>query len=263
MTGLYTGKTAFITGGAQGIGLKIAEELAAQGADLALIGLNTTQENTQMAQSLEKKYGVKSVYYDGDVTKSTDMANISQKVAKEFGHIDMLINCAGVFYPTPLTGEEDLSRSAEKFSQMLAVNVCGTWNALAAIVPFMRQQASGKIVNLSSVCAFYSFKGYSAYCASKAAIVGLTRTAALELAPMGIHVNAIAPGRVRTTMHDTLLKDPCKKEVIELIAARTPSRKAFSEPKDIAAITLFLLSPAADALHGTTITADEGISLGE
>ncbi len=140
---------------------------------------------------------------------------------------------------------------------MIDTNVVGLWNAINAVTPAMERRGGGRIVNLASVAAITGVRGFSIYCASKAAVAMMTRALAAELAPLGIAINAVAPGNTATPMNASVRADPAMSEAMRAI---TPSGQAFSDVEDIAGIVTFLLSDAARPVHGAVWLADEGIS---
>jgi 3-oxoacyl-[acyl-carrier protein] reductase len=145
---------------------------------------------------------------------------------------------------------------------MLNVNIRGTFLAINAAVPLMKACGGGKIVNISSVAALTGISGYSIYCATKAAISMLTRSLAIDLAPHDININAIAPGNTATPMNEDIRTDPKLASVLETMKASTPSKHVYSQPEDMAELVHYLISPAARAMHGSTLLIDEGLSAG-
>ena len=182
------------------------------------------------------------------------LAKLYADVTQDLGPVDILLNAAGVFYPTPAgaTPEAD-------FDRMVDINLKGNWHMICGAVPAMKARRSGKIICIASVAASYGVAPFSIYCATKAAVVQMVRTLALELAPHGVQINAIAPGNTASPMNQALRSDPSR---VAAIAAVTPSGRAFSDVADIAAIALFLASDDSRAMHGSCLLADEGISCG-
>ena len=178
-------------------------------------------------------------------------------VVGDFGRIDILVNSAGLFYPTPM-GEI----SEAEYDNMLDVNLKATFFCINAVVPLMKAQGGGKIINLSSVCGVMGFSAYSAYCASKAGINMMTRALAVELAPHGIAVNALLPGNTATPMNENVRTEPKFKPMLDAMSERTPSGRTYSEPEDMARAALFLASEDSRAMHGSLMLLDEGISAG-
>ena len=145
---------------------------------------------------------------------------------------------------------------------MVDINIKGTWNAINAAAPLMKARKRGWIVNIGSVVSTMGLGGYAVYCASKAAIVMMTRALAIELAPHGISVNCISPGNTATQMNLDIRTKPELKPFLDVMTQRTPSGQTHSSAKDMANIVAFMVSDGARALHGANILADEGFSAG-
>ena len=176
----------------------------------------------------------------------------------DFGRIDILVNAAGVFYPTP-AGE---TKTAD-MNRMVDTNLKGTWNVVNAVVPHMKKQGAGNIVNMASVAGQLAIPAYPVYCATKAGIIMMTKALSVELARAGIHVNAIAPGNTETPMNADIRTDPALKPVLDFMAMLTPSGRTYSTADEMANVALFLASPVTGKpMHGTVITPDEGFSAG-
>lgn len=249
----FRGKVVIVTGGSSGIGACVAGALAARGAKVAVLASSNIAKALPVVQEIESKGGT-ARSYTLDVRDYEAVRELMAKVERELGPVDILINAAGLFLPSP-PGETDPATMHD----MLDVNIKGTWNCIQAVVPTMKRHG-GRILNFSSVAGTTGVKGFALYCASKSAIVMMTRVLAAELAAFGIQINAIAPGNTETPMNGALRTDPAMKDALEAMSRMTPSGTTFSQPEDIAAIALFLLSNAARPIHGTTLVADEGIS---
>lgn len=250
------GKVALVTGGSQGIGKAVATTLAGVGARVAVMASGSVDKAAAVASHLVATGG-ESRGYAADVRDAKAMEAIASQVEVDFGRIDILVNCAGVFYPTPVGATSDAD-----FSRMVDINLKGVWNSISAVAPGMKRRRYGKIVNFASVCGVMGFGSFATYCATKAAIIALTKTLVFELAPHNINVNAIGPGNTATPINEYIRTDPAYKEVLAEIVVSTPSGKAYSSAEDIARIALFLASDAARAMHGSFILADEGYSAG-
>jgi 3-oxoacyl-[acyl-carrier protein] reductase len=250
------GKVALVTGGSQGIGEAVAELLASNGVTVAVVASGSLGKAEAVAGRLNGKSG-KAKGFAADVRDAAQVNRLVEEVTKAFGRIDILINSAGVFYPTPAG-----STAQAEFDRMVDINFKGTWNAINAVVPGMKKQKHGKIVNFASVCAVMGFGSFATYCATKAAVQMLTRTLAIELAPHGININSIGPGNTATPINEYVRTDPAYKGVLADIVARTPSGKAYSDAEDMAKIVRFLVSDASRAMHGSFVLADEGYSAG-
>lgn len=249
----FRNRVALITGGSQGIGEAIGVTLAAGGCRVAVVSSGSVAKASAVAERL----GGGAKGYAADVRSADALSELADQVRRDMGRIDILMNCAGVFYPTPI-GET----SPDDFSRMVDINFKGTWNAISAVAPIMKEQKYGKIVNIASVCGVMGFGSFAAYCATKAAIIMMTRTLVFELAPHNINVNSIGPGNTATPINEYIRTDPAYKDVLAEIVSSTPSGKAYSDASDIASIAAFLASDAARAMHGSFILADEGYSAG-
>ena len=260
------GRTVLVTGGTSGIGLAIAETFARAGDNLILLGSNPERDYTKIVQTVEAAgreagHDVHVCAYGVNITDFAAVKTVMKSIGDKAGTLDVLVHSAGVFFGTPITDE-----TPDAFDKMMTINVNGMWHVVQAALPFIRRKEGdvpgGKIVAISSICGFYGFAGYAGYAASKAAATALVRSLALELGPLGININAVEPGRVKTSMHDALINDPTKAEVLKAVADANPSKRSFSTPEDIAAVVQFLAGPGAVALHGSAIVVDEGTSLG-
>lgn len=249
-------KIALIVGGSQGIGTSIAQRFAAEGAVVGIVASSSLEKAQAVAGEVSKS-GARAFAEVADVRDGRSISAMVHKVLGDQGRIDILVNAAGVFYPVPVdeVNETEVDR-------MLDINLRGTFLTVGAVAPHMKAARSGKIINISSVAGYMGLTGYALYCATKAGIAAMTRALALELAPHGINVNAIAPGNTETPMNEDIRTDPALKPFLDAMAARTPSGRTYSKPEDMAALAAFLASDEARAMHGSTVLADEGFSAG-
>jgi 3-oxoacyl-[acyl-carrier protein] reductase len=250
------GKVAVIIGGSSGIGEAIARRFCKEGAGVAVVSSSSVAKAEAVAASI-RSTGGKARSYVADVREMSSLEALAGDVAGDFGGIDILVNSAGVYFPTRLgeTRPEDVHR-------MVDINLIGTVLAIEAIAPYLKARGSGRIITLSSVAAYLGAKDYPLYCATKAAVKMLTRALALQLAPLGININAIAPGNTATPMNEHVRTQPEFAQRRALIDAATPSRRKFSDPDDMAAAALFLASEQGRAMHGATMLIDEGRAAG-
>lgn len=249
---VIAGKTALIVGGSQGIGEAIARRLAAEGLIVGVVASSSLEKARAVAATLP---GGRA--FVADIRDRDAVAAMVADAEAALGGIDILVNSAGVFHPTPAGGTDPAA-----FDRMVDVNVKGTWNAIAAVAPSMRARRRGWIVNIASVVATMGLGGYAVYCATKAAVVMMTRALAIELAPHGISANCLSPGNTATPMNLDIRTKPELTPFLEAMTARTPSGQTYSSAEDMASIVAFMVSDGARALHGANILADEGFSAG-
>ena len=254
--GKLNGKVAFITGGSQGIGKATALLFAEESAKVAVLA-STDRVKAQKVVDIIKGAGGEAISLAANVAKEREVKAAVAAAEKELGPIDILVCSAGVFAHTPIGETEEA-----EFDRHMDVNVKGTWNVINAVAPSMKSRKTGWIVTVSSNLGHMGLAGYGAYGASKGAINTLTKCLAIELAPYGIHVNAIAPGSTATPMNEHFRTDPKYKDYIEMTRSRTPSPRIFSEPVDMAKAALFLSTADSRAMYGAVVVLDEGISLG-
>ena len=240
-------KNAIITGGTRGIGREIARTLAENGANIAINYRNYNEEVEKLFEEL-KSYGVKVFAAKCDVSNSEEVNNFVKEVKENFGTIDILVNNAGI------TKDGLLIRMSEKdFEDVIDVNLKGTFNTTKAVSSVMIKQRYGKIINLASVVGISGNAGQCNYAASKAGIIGFSKSAARELASRNINVNCIAPGYINTDM-TKVLSDKIKDEVVKNI----PMRK-IGEAREVANLALFLASNLSDYITGQVINVDGGM----
>jgi len=240
------GKAALITGGARGIGKEIAMVFAKHGANIAICDVNL-EEAEKTAKEIQDM-GRGSVAFKADVTDSRQVQDMVDKILDKFSKIDILINNAGITKDNLL-----LRMSEEEWDKVIAVNLKGTFVCTKLVSKVMLKQRSGKIVNLASIIGIMGNAGQANYAASKAGIIGLTKSVAKELASRNICVNAIAPGFIRTDMTSRLPEEVQKKMLSVIPLAR------FGEAKDVADLALFLSSESSSYITGQVIQVDGGM----
>jgi 3-oxoacyl-[acyl-carrier protein] reductase len=254
--GKLTGKVAFITGGSQGIGEATALLFAQEGARVAVVA-STDRVKAEKVVGKIKGAGGDAISLAADVAKEGEVRAAVAATERELGPIDILVCSAGVFAHTPIGETTEV-----EFARHMDINVKGTWNVINVIAPSMKNRKTGWIVTVSSNFGHMGLAGYGAYGASKGAINTLTKCLAIELAPYGIHVNAIAPGSTATPMNEHFRTDPKYKDYIEMTRSRTPSGRIYSEAVDMARAALFLSTNDSRAMYGAIVVLDEGFSLG-
>ena len=243
-------KTALITGSSRGIGAAIALRLAKDGFNIALNDLNEGMfENNSIAGDI-RALGVEAGIFCADVSKYADCENMVKAVKERFGTIDALVNNAGI------TRDGLMARmSEEQYDMVIAVNQKSVFNMMKLAGNVMIRQKQGRIVNLASVAGLYGNPGQINYSASKAAIIGMTKTAAKELGSRNINVNAVAPGFIKTPMTDKLTEEQ-RAKMLEAIAM-----KRYGEVEEIAGVVSFLCSEDSSYVTGQTIEISGGLSM--
>ena len=241
------GKVALITGGSRGIGKAIAIKLASYKANI-VINYTSNKEHALKVKEEIESYGVKSIVIKCDVSKSDEVNNMIEEVVKEFGQIDILVNNAGI------TRDGLLMRMKEEdFDSVIDINLKGVFNCTKSATKYMMKKRYGKIINISSVVGLIGNAGQANYCASKAGVIGLTKSSARELASRNINVNAIAPGFIDTDMTSVL-----NENLKETILKNIPQNR-FGSPEDVANLVLFLASDMSSYITGQIINVDGGM----
>ena len=240
-------KVALITGGTTGIGKAIAIKLAKQGYDIAL-NYRTENETVENAKKEVESQNVKCITVKGDVSNFEDCEKFVKQVIEEYGQIDVLVNNAGI------TKDTLIMRMKEKdFTDVIDINLTGTFNVTKNVVSYMMKARNGRIINLSSVVGVTGNAGQTNYSASKAGIIGFTKSLAKELGSRNILVNAVAPGFIETKMTDVL-----KEQVKEEIAKNIPLKR-MGTPDDVANVVGFLASEDSSYVTGQVIHIDGGM----
>jgi 3-oxoacyl-[acyl-carrier protein] reductase len=240
------GQVVMVTGGARGIGKAIAEKFAAQGADLVIADVSL-QSAEETARELSEK-GIKAKAVTMDVSKSSDVTKVFEEVVKELGRIDVLVNNAGITRDSLL-----LRMKEEDWDLVLSINLKGVFLCSKEAVKVMVKQRHGRIVNIASVVAFMGNPGQANYSASKAGIIGLTKTTAREYANRGITANAVAPGFISTAMTDALSEN-IRQEMLKSIPLGR-----FGSVDDVANAVTFFAMPGNGYITGQVIHVNGGM----
>ncbi|MEO6054400.1 MAG: glucose 1-dehydrogenase [Chthoniobacterales bacterium] len=245
-----TGKVALVTGSAQGIGQSIAIRLAQEGADIIIDDRQKGAETDKTLAAVEAT-GRKGYVIQGDLGNLTDDYRSIKEGVEKMGKIDILVNNAGV------EKRADFWDVTEKdFDFVMNINLKGTFFMTQDFVNHLREtKRTGKIINISSVHEELPFPHFSTYCASKGALKMLCRDLAIELAPLGITINNIAPGAIETPINKTLLNNP---SLLNALLGNIPLGR-LGKPEDVAGIAAFLASSDADYITGTTMFVDGGL----
>lgn len=240
-------QVALITGAARGIGKQIAITLAKAGYDIALNYRSNTDELTKLKEEIES-YKVKCLLVQGDVSIFEDTERIAKETVDEFGKIDVLVNNAGITKDMLL-----LRMKQEDFINVLDINLVGTFNMTKNVASYMMKARNGRIINISSVVGVSGNAGQANYAASKAGIIGFTKSLAKELASRNILVNAVAPGFIGTDMTN-ILKDEVKDKILEQIPLRR-----IGNAEEVANVVKFLASSDSSYITGQVINIDGGM----
>ncbi|QZY57097.1 3-oxoacyl-[acyl-carrier-protein] reductase [Crassaminicella profunda] len=244
-----TGKTAIVTGGSRGIGKAIALKLANLGANIVVNYTSNVAKAEEVVKQI-KEMGKDAIALKADVSNSEEVQNFIKQVEEKFETIDILINNAGITRDTLL-----MKMKEEDWDQVIAINLKGTYNCTKAVTRKMMKQRSGKIVNLASVVGVTGNAGQANYAASKAGVIGFTKSIAKELGARGINVNAVAPGFIETDMTD-VLSDKVKEEIMKQI----PMKK-LGKAEDVANVVAFLCSNEASYVTGQVMNIDGGMAM--
>lgn len=252
-------RTAIITGSTSGIGLGVAEALAADGCNIVLNSFSDTPEDHALAEKLAAKHGIEAAYISADMSKAEDCRALVEQAVERFGRIDVLVNNAGIQHVAPV---EDFP--IEKWNAILAINLSSSFHTIAAATPHMKAAGRGRIINIASAHGLRASPFKSAYVAAKHGVVGLTKTVALELAETGITCNAICPGYVLTPLVEAQIPDQMKVHgmdrdtvVREVMLAKQPTRE-FVTVEELGAFVVFLASDNASQMTGSALPMDGG-----
>ena len=251
MAGRLDGRVAIITGGGHGIGKAYAMRLAAEGAKVVIAELDGKAATAVAAELVA--LGHQAIAVQTDVANEVSVKNMAQQAVAQFGRIDVLVNNAAIFATVPMSRSPFDQISVDEWDRMMSVNVKGTWLASRAVVPQMRQQGYGKIINVSSGTALKGSPSRIHYVTSKAGILGFTKTLANEVGKDGICVNCVAPG-------STLSEENPDDDILKMRAqaANTRALKRVQTPEDLTGAVVFFASADSDFITGQTLVVDGG-----
>ena len=252
-------KTALITGSTSGIGLAIARAMAREGANVVLNGFGDPAAIEAERAGIEAEFGVKAAYDGADMTDGAAIAAMIAAAEARFGGVDILVNNAGIQHVAPID-----EFPVDKWNQILAINLSSAFHAMRAAIPGMKARQWGRIISTASAHSLVASPFKSAYVAAKHGLVGLTKTAALEVAASKITVNCISPGYVWTPLVEKQIPDTMaargmtKEQVINDVLLAAQPTKQFVTPDQVAAMAVFLCSDAASQITGANLSMDGG-----
>ncbi|MBI2264120.1 MAG: beta-ketoacyl-ACP reductase [Armatimonadetes bacterium] len=241
-----TGKTAFVTGGSAGIGRAIVLALAREGAHVAFTYRKREQE-ARVVASLAEGAGVKAQTYSVDVADLEQVESAVKAAMKAFGTVDILVNNAGINQDGVIW-----KMSPEQWDAVLDTNLKGCFHTIRTLSPHFRERSTGKIVNITSINGLRGKFGQANYAASKAGIIGLTKSVARELGRFGVNVNAVAPGLIETDMVAQMPQEAREQSLREIVLGR------LGRPEDVASVVVFLCTEKARHITGEVIKVDGG-----
>ena len=244
---MLNGRCAVVTGASRGIGKAIALKLASLGANI-VINFRSSEKEALEVENEIKNMGVDVISVNADISKLDEVENLIKNAKEKFGTIDIIVNNAGITKDNLI-----LRMKEEDFDDVIDVNLKGVFNCLKSITPVMIRQKKGKIINISSVVGISGNAGQVNYAASKAGIIGMTKSLAKEIGTRGINVNAIAPGFIDTEMTE------CLGEKVKEEAKKNIPLKRFGTAEDVAEVVAFLAGDESDYITGQVIHVDGGM----
>ncbi|MFC1871192.1 SDR family NAD(P)-dependent oxidoreductase [Chloroflexota bacterium] len=245
------GKVALVTGGGNGIGRAYCLRLAAEGAKVAVVDIDKGAAD-RVAETINQQ-GAVALAIQTDISDPASTEEMARKTAEHFGTIDILVNNAAIFGTVPVSRVPFWEIGVDEWDRVMAVNIKGVWLCTRAVVPYMKGQGSGRIINMSSVVFHIGVPNYVHYVASRAAVIGMTRAMARELGEYNINVNSIAPGATLSEENP----DEARLEWCKSLMSRRCVKKV-EYPEDLTGTLVFLASADSDFISGQTIVVDGG-----
>lgn len=253
------GKHALVTGSTSGIGLGVARALAAEGADVMLNGFGDPEEIERLREEMAQHFGVNVAYCDADLTHAAEVERLVESARDSMGGLDILVNNAGIQFVAPI---EDFP--VEQWDRIIALNLSAVFLGMKFAIQTMKPEGWGRIINIASAHGLVASPNKIAYVAAKHGVIGATKVAALELANVGVTVNAICPGWVLTPLVDRQLEERAKAagtdvdaESRALLSEKQPMMK-FTTPESVGALAVYLCSDAAETVTGASLSIDGG-----
>jgi 3-hydroxybutyrate dehydrogenase len=256
---MLKGKTAVVTGSTSGIGLGIADALAAEGCDVVLNGFGDAAEIERLRAGLAEKYGVTAAFVAADMAKPAEIRKLIEAARRRFGGVDILVNNAGIQHVAKI-----IDFPEERWDAVIAINLSAAFHASKAALPAMIAKGWGRIINIASAHGLVASGEKAAYVTAKHGLVGLTKVTAIETANQGITCNAICPGWVLTPLVQQQIEARAKSQGIPVEQARTDLLREkqpmldFTTPEKIAALAVFLCGDAASTVTGAALSIDGG-----
>ena len=256
---MLAGRAAIVTGSTSGIGLGIAEALASRGANVVINGFGDAHEIERLRAGLAAEHGIKALFDGADMSKPEAIARMVGRAEDELGHVDVLVNNAGIQHVAPLE-----SFPPEKWDAVIAIDLSSAFHTTRAVFAGMKARKWGRIVNVASAHGLVASPFKAAYVAAKHGLIGLTKVTALEGAEAGVTCNAICPGYVWTPLVEKQIDDQAKAHGIsreavihDVLLAQQPNKR-FATVEEIGALAAFLCSDAANSITGTALPVDGG-----
>src|SRR5215475_1880159 len=256
---MLKGKTAVVTGSTSGIGLGIARAMAQNGANVVINGFGDKAAIDKERAGIENEFGVKALYSPADMTKPAEIADMITTAEKTFGSVDVLVSNAGVQHVAPI---EEFP--IDKWDMIIAINMSAAFHAIRAAVPGMKARRWGRIINTASAHSLVASPFKAAYVTAKHGLVGLTKTAALELATFGVTVNCISPGYVWTPLVEKQIPDTMRargmtaEQVKQDVMLAAQPTKQFVTIEQVASLALYLCGDEAAQITGSNLSIDGG-----